>query len=113
MTTEPDDDWHAVCGVDDLGDEDVLQYLVDGETPVAVYNVDGEFYATSDLCTYQHASLSDGFVADDEIECPAHQCRFHIVTGEVRAGPASEDLAAYSVRVHGDTVYVLFVDEPA
>lgn len=109
--SEPDDDWHEVCRTDELGDEEVIQFLVDGEVPIAVYNVDGEFYATSDLCTYQHASLSDGFVADDEIECPAHQCRFHIVTGEVRAGPASEDLAAFTVRIHDQRVFVLHIDE--
>ena len=42
----------------------------------------------------------------DEIECPLHQARFHLPTGEVRAAPATENIRTYPVKVTGDEIYV-------
>jgi len=42
----------------------------------------------------------------DEIECPLHQARFHLPTGEVRAAPATENIRTYPVKVTGDEIYI-------
>jgi len=73
---------------------------------VAVYNLDGRFFATSDICTHQVALLSGGRIEGDCIECPMHQGRFHIPTGAPRAEPATEALKTYPVKVENDKVYV-------
>ena len=100
-----DDDWHRVCPVDDLDEEDVVQHLI-GDVALAVYNVGGEFYATADTCSHQGASLSDGYVAGDLIECPLHQAQFHIPTGKAMSPPADEDLATYPVKVENGDIFV-------
>ncbi len=43
-----------------------------GGLTFALYNLDGEFYATDEICTHAHASLAEGFVIDDTIECHLH-----------------------------------------
>ena len=56
-------------------------YVEVGNDPVALINLDGEFFALHDLCTHEDASLSDGEVIGDEIECPMHGGAFEIRTG--------------------------------
>ena len=105
-----DDDWQDVCAADDLGDEDVLQHWVDDDLALAIYNIDGEFYATADRCSHQQAYLSDGFVTDEQIECPLHQGRYHVPTGAVTVGPACEGIPTYPVCVHNGRIYVQYAE---
>lgn len=74
--------------------------------PIAVYNLRGRFYATDNICTHEHACLSEGFVIDDIIECPRHQGRFHIPTGAAKGAPVHRALKTYPVKIEGDFVYV-------
>jgi nitrite reductase/ring-hydroxylating ferredoxin subunit len=77
-----------------------------GETDVAVYNVDGKFFATDNLCTHEFAYLSDGWLEGGVVECPFHQAKFDVRTGKVLAEPACKDLRTFPVRVNGDDVEV-------
>jgi nitrite reductase/ring-hydroxylating ferredoxin subunit len=73
---------------------------------LALYNVDGTYYATDEICTHAYASLADGFVTGDVIECPLHGATFSIKTGAVLSDPASEPLTTYPVRVEGEDILV-------
>ncbi len=106
------DRWHDVCGVGDVDEEDVIGIEVDGIC-VAVYNINGDFFATSDVCTHQQAQLSEGFVIGDVIECPLHQGRFHIQTGKPVGAPASSALKTFSVKREGSRVLVCVGDTAA
>ena len=99
------EEWHLVAETNDIEEEDVLGVNVEG-TAVAVYNVDGEFYATENICTHAFAFLSEGIVIDDIIECPVHQGRFHIPTGMPKGAPVSVALDTYATRVEDGNVYV-------
>ena len=72
-----EDSWHLAGIAADFEDEDVEQLWVGG-LAIAVYRAEGQFYATQDLCTHEHAYLSDGVVVDCVVECPFHQGRFDI-----------------------------------
>src|SRR5690625_4171586 len=63
------------------------QVVVDGHK-IALYNVDGTIYATDDTCSHAEASLSEGCLRGDEIECPKHGARFNVRTGEALSLPA-------------------------
>ncbi len=78
---------------------------VDG-IPVALFHVDGKFYATSDVCTHEEASLSEGELEGECVECPLHGARFNVRTGEVKSLPAVVKLKTYPVRVVGDAIEV-------
>lgn len=94
------------CAVTDLGPGEITRVPV--SPPIAVYNVDGEFFATSDLCTHDKSSLSDeGYIEDGQIECGWHYAKFCIKTGDVTAPPATKPLTSYEVRVVDDDVYVV------
>jgi 3-phenylpropionate/trans-cinnamate dioxygenase ferredoxin subunit len=69
---------------------------------VAVFNLDGEFYAIEDVCTHDGGDLASGDVEGDRIICPRHGACFSIRTGKVLSPPAYEDLRTFPVRVaHG------------
>lgn len=78
---------------------------VDG-TLVAVFNVDGAYYAIEDICTHDGGILTGGALEGEEIACPRHGARFSIKTGAVLSPPAYEDLATFPVRIEGNMVQV-------
>ena len=73
---------------------------------VLLVNVDGTFYALSDVCGHQRAVLSKGRLEGCVVECPLHFARYDVRTGALLSGPVAEDVPVYEVRVEGDTVYV-------
>jgi nitrite reductase/ring-hydroxylating ferredoxin subunit len=78
---------------------------VNGERRVLA-NVEGTFYAISDVCGHRNAPLSRGKLDGYLIECPLHFAQFDVRTGELVNGPVSTAVAVYQVRVEGETVYV-------
>ncbi len=88
-----------------LGDGEVIGVIVDGRE-VALYEMDGEIFATDDICTHAYAKLSDGWMERGEIECPLHAGRFDIRTGKATAPPCVDDLKTYPVRVEGGEIQV-------
>lgn len=99
------DSWHDVAGIDEIENDDLIRVSVGSES-IAVYNLGGQFYATSSVCTHGGACLSGGFVIGEEIECALHQGRFHIPTGAARGAPASMPLTIYPVRVEKGRIFV-------
>ncbi len=98
-------EWHSVAKLDTMRDDEPKPVRV-GDRLIALYRIDGKVYATDDVCSHEFAMLSEGFMEGDEIECPLHQARFHIPTGQVRAAPATDDIATFPVRVDGEDILV-------
>ena len=94
-----------ICKTSDVPENTVRLFEIEGRH-VAVYNVDGTFYATDDECTHGAASLSEGVVDGDVIECPLHFACFDVRTGALLSGPIATNVPVYEVRVEGETVYV-------
>lgn len=74
---------------------------------VAVFNLDGEYYAVEDVCTHDYSPLEGGAVEGEEIVCPRHGARFNIKTGEALTAPAYEPLPTFPVRVNEGIVQVM------
>lgn len=94
-----------VAKAGELAPGSVLRVDVAGKA-LALYNLDGTYYATDDICTHAYASLAEGFLDGETIECPLHGATFSIKTGEALTAPAVEPLATYAVRVEGDDILV-------
>ena len=98
-------DWVDVAQVDELRPGAYRVIDVDGAS-IAVFNIEGKFYAIEDICTHDGATLTGGPVKGDQITCPRHGARFCIRTGAVLSPPAYEDIATFPVRIHNDLVQV-------
>ena len=97
------ENWIKVADASDVPEDGTL--LVDlGSEPVCLYKLGGKIYATHDTCTHGQASLADGFIDGENIECPLHQGLFHIPTGKAVGPPCSVDIRSYAVRVDDGAV---------
>ena len=103
--------WERAASVDDVAEGDVAGASVGGQ-PIALYRVDGELYATHDICSHEHARLSEGYLDGCEIECPLHQARFDVRTGKAMCRPATQDVATYPVKVVGSDIFVRVMPPP-
>ncbi len=90
---------------DDVKPGRVKQVHVDDE-PVCLANVDGEFLAVSDVCSHEYVLLHDGWLEEEDIECPAHGSKFNLRTGAVDNLPATQPIAVYEVKLEGADVFV-------
>jgi len=97
--------WQRVASINEIDRDGVLGLDVDG-SPVALYRLGNEVFATAGICTHALAILSDGFVEDGKIECPLHQGQFDIRSGEALCAPVTEDLRTYAVKLEGDDVFI-------
>jgi naphthalene 1,2-dioxygenase system ferredoxin subunit len=97
--------WVTVAKASDVAEGEVMGATFEGKE-IAVYNVDGTFYASDNLCTHAFAFLSDGWLDGDVIECPLHAGRFEVKTGKGLGPPIECDIRTYPVRVVDDDVQV-------
>jgi naphthalene 1,2-dioxygenase system ferredoxin subunit len=98
--------WTAVATLDDFAASDAIA-VVAGGREVALYLVNGAVYATANRCTHGDALLCDGFLEGHEIECPHHQGRFDVRTGDATAAPAEVALATWPARLVDGRVELL------
>jgi nitrite reductase/ring-hydroxylating ferredoxin subunit len=76
------------------------------EPPIAVFNVEGSYFAISDVCTHEWARLSDGELDGKTVICPLHGACFSLITGEALSLPAIEPVETFVVTLQGDDIYV-------
>jgi len=74
---------------------------------IAVFNVDGAYYAIDDTCTHEEASLSAGARNGEIVTCPKHGSRFNVRTGRVMSLPAVVPVNTYPVKVDDGQIFVL------
>jgi len=98
-------EWVEVAKVEDFPPGTVRTVDVDG-TPIAVFNLNGHYYAIEDVCTHEAGSLSNGAVEGEEIVCPRHGAHFSILTGAALSPPAYEPVTTFPVQVEGSMVMV-------
>src|SRR5947199_2109761 len=75
---------------------------------VALFNVNGTVYAIANRCTHARASLSEGTVdpVRCRVTCPWHEGVLSLETGHVLRGPRVHPVAAYQVKLDGDTILI-------
>jgi naphthalene 1,2-dioxygenase system ferredoxin subunit len=98
-------EWTDATATDDVPADDVMGIVVAGRD-IALYNAGGEIFATDNICTHGQARLCEGFLEGHEIECPLHQGRFDIRTGQPSCAPVTESIRSYPVRIEGGRVFL-------
>jgi len=96
----------SLCKADEIEPGESLRVEVEGLPPLAIFNLDGEFFVIDDTCTHGEASLCDGDIEDGEVECPWHNARFCIKSGRALTFPAVDPQKTYRVRVRDGQVCI-------
>ena len=95
-----------LCSVSDLTDDEPRRVVIEDFPPLAIYRVDGEIYVTDDTCTHGMASLAEGYLEGEEIECPFHGGAFNVKTGEPTSFPCAEALKTYITVTQDGDIYI-------
>ena len=94
-----------VAVIGDLAPGQGMAVEVNGKT-IALFNVDGVYYAIDDACPHRGTPLSEGELSGTELTCYMHGAVFDVTTGAVLEPPAEHGVSCYNVRVSGDNIEV-------
>ena len=94
-----------VARVSEVSVSQMKQFQLNGQD-ICVANIDGKFFAINNICSHEGGPLADGKLEGNEVECPWHQSKFDMTTGEVKSPPATEPQAVYEVKIEGDDIMV-------
>jgi len=100
-----------VCAASEVPENSVISREV-GDELVAIYNINGTFYATEARCTHATADLAEGTLDGEEIECSFHFGKFHVPSGKATEAPCFIPLKTFRVDVREGEVFV-DLDTPA
>jgi nitrite reductase/ring-hydroxylating ferredoxin subunit len=98
-------DFVRVAGVGDIPTGEMLIVQVNGDE-VVLANVDGKVYAFGNDCSHRGGPLGEGILEGDIVECPWHQARYNVRSGDVIGAPATEPVPSFDVRLDGDDIKV-------
>ena len=100
-----EEDFVQVADTKDIPHSKMKEVQVDDEN-ICIANVEGKYYAIGSICTHEGGPLADGTLEGYEVECPWHQSKFDVRTGEVTSPPATEPEPVYEVKVDGNNILI-------
>ncbi len=96
--------WIRVCGRDELLPGE-FKIAYDGDTAIAVFNIDGAYYAIEDVCTHDGGELAGGPIEGFEVECLRHGARFDVRTGAATCPPAYLPTVSFPVKLEDNAIW--------
>lgn len=97
--------WIRVARKDEIPINRGKQFNANGKD-IAVFNVDGNYYAVEAYCRHQDAPLADGILHGDVVECFMHRWHYNVRDGRLLDHVKGVRLETYRVEVRGDGIYV-------
>lgn len=101
-----------LCNRSDVSEDKPFRAEID-DFGYAVFQVGETYYVTADLCSHGPGSLSEGYLEDYEIECPFHQGRFDIRTGQATLAPCQASIQTWRAIVKDDAIFIGLDPSPA
>jgi p-cumate 2,3-dioxygenase ferredoxin component len=97
----------AICPAAEVVEGEIKGAELPNGQRIALYNYEGRFYATSDICTHGEASLSEeGLLTGKIVECTWHFGTFDVTTGTAETLPCSIPLKTFPVEVIDAVIHV-------
>lgn len=102
-------DYQKICKISDLKEKEGKRFFVD-DVDVAIFKVEGNVFAVSNVCPHNHSALIyDGFIEDDYVGCPVHGWMFNLKSGNQPSGARGLDV--FPLKIVDDEVFVLVKQE--
>jgi nitrite reductase (NADH) small subunit len=98
------DGWVRVVGTGEIAPGEGRVVEAAGRT-LAVFNVDGTYYAIDNTCSHRGGPLGDGDLDGTVVTCPWHAWRWDVTSGANVNNPAVR-VACFPARVQDGAVFV-------
>lgn len=98
------DGWVRVAAVEEIGAGEGRVVEAGGRT-LAVFNVNGAYYAIDNLCSHRGGPLGEGDLEGTVVSCPWHAWRWDVTSGANVNNPAVR-VACFPARVQDGAVFV-------
>jgi 3-phenylpropionate/trans-cinnamate dioxygenase ferredoxin subunit len=98
--------WIDVCADGSLAEGEHSLVDIGGGMEVAVFRVQGAYYAIEDVCSHDDGPLADGELVGCQIICPRHGSRFDLRTGEALNLPAYRPIETFPVEIRDGRVLI-------
>lgn len=99
-------DFVSVAKVDDVLPGQGKTVQIAGKS-IALFNVDGTFYAVDDTCLHRGGPLGEGELTGHLVACPWHGWKYDVRTGVSITNPAAK-VSCYETRIEGDELQISF-----
>ena len=93
----------SLASTTDIAPGNMVGVTKDGKS-ILIANVDGTYYAISNICTHRGCEVSGGTLTGDRVQCPCHGSTFDVKTGAVVRGPAQRPEPSYRLRIEGEKI---------
>ena len=104
MDSSTESNWHRATSVDQIPVGEGRE-CVAGDRLIAVFNLNGEFYALDGVCPHQGGPLGKGCLRGPVVTCPWHGWQFDVRSGKTPLGSRVKQ-AVFEVKVEGQDVLV-------
>jgi 3-phenylpropionate/trans-cinnamate dioxygenase ferredoxin subunit len=94
-----------IAAVQEIPENERL-FIEINERPIVIFSLNGEYFATGDICSHDRGPIGEGQIEGYEVICPRHGARFDIRTGKVTRFPAASDIPSYPVKVEDGYLYL-------
>jgi nitrite reductase/ring-hydroxylating ferredoxin subunit len=101
--------WRLAIAAGSIADGEMVGLQIE-DREIAICRIGDQYHAVHNICTHEYTLLSDGYFEDGCIECPLHQARFDVKTGEPDGPPPTEPIRVYPVKIEGGQVLVNLAD---
>jgi nitrite reductase (NADH) small subunit len=108
--SSPSPVWHPLCSAAECPPGSSRELVVDDRV-VALFCVDGRFFALDGICPHQGGPLGKGCLSGYRVTCPWHGWQFDVRTGEHLTSAAVRQ-PALPVKVEGDMILVQLPEAP-
>jgi nitrite reductase/ring-hydroxylating ferredoxin subunit len=96
--------WHKVATVEEVA-AGTARELTAGGRVVALFNIEGVFYALDGICPHAGGPLGEGSLSGCVVTCPWHGWQFDVTTGQHALNPRIEH-TRFPVKIEGNDVLV-------
>lgn len=97
--------WLQVATISDFA-ESASKLVYYGSQQVAVFHVDGAFYALNNRCPHARGPLCEGAIDSQTVSCPWHEATFDLKTGKAISGISPRDVESFQVMVEDGAILI-------
>jgi len=95
--------WHRLCTTAECPPGTAREFVA-GDHIIALFNVDGQFFALDGICPHQGGPLGKGKLQGCIVTCPWHGFQFDVTTGQHQAS-ASLRQGQFATKVEGNEIW--------